>query len=98
MGTLVDHHPQVHRRRAAPRRREEGRRSAHPREDKMPWQTAPGVIIIIAAFSVSGLLIPPIHQLFKGKKRVIGRDDFDFMMERRDNKLKELAAKTAAAQ
>ena len=98
MGSLVNHHPrQVVD--AAPRpaaeRKDAGRLT---QAKKMPWQTAPGVIIIIAAFSVSGLLIPPIHQLFKGKKRVIGRDDFDFMMERRDNKLKELAAKTAAAQ
>ena len=35
----------------------------------MPWQTAPGVVIIIAAFSLTGALIPPIHWLFKGEAR-----------------------------
>ena len=53
----------------------------------MPWQTAPGVIIIIGAFSLTGALIPPIHRLFKGEKRVIGRDDFDFLMAKRDKRL-----------
>eukprot|EP00629_Pelagomonadales_sp_RCC1024_P013358 CAMPEP_0119287520 /NCGR_PEP_ID=MMETSP1329-20130426/35727_1 /TAXON_ID=114041 /ORGANISM="Genus nov. species nov., Strain RCC1024" /LENGTH=55 /DNA_ID=CAMNT_0007288279 /DNA_START=227 /DNA_END=391 /DNA_ORIENTATION=+ len=53
----------------------------------MPWQTAPGVIIIIAAFSLTGSLIPPIHWLFKGEKRQIGRDDFDFMLAKRDKRL-----------
>ena len=49
----------------------------------MPWQTAPGVVIIVAAFSVSGMAIPLIHKLIKGEKRVIGRDDFDFLMAKR---------------
>ena len=57
----------------------------------MPWQTAPGVVIIVAAFSVSGMAIPLIHKLIKGEKRVIGRDDFDFLMAKRD---KRLAAET----
>ena len=53
----------------------------------MPWQTAPGVVIIVAAFSVSGMAIPLIHKLIKGEKRVIGRDDFDFLMAKRDKRL-----------
>ena len=52
----------------------------------MPWQTAPGVVIIVAAFSVSGMAIPLIHKLIKGEKRVIGRDDFDFLMAKRDKR------------
>ena len=59
----------------------------------MPWQTAPGVLIIIAAHSISGLAVPPIHRLFKGEDRVIGRDDFDFMMARRDKRIASEAAK-----
>jgi hypothetical protein len=59
----------------------------------MPWQTAPGVIIIVAAFSLSGACIPLFHKLIKGEKRVIGRDDFDFNMAKRD---KRLAAEKAA--
>lgn len=54
----------------------------------MPWQTAPGVIIIIGAFTVAGALIPVVHYLVKGKPRVTGRDDFDFLMEKRDERLK----------
>ena len=53
----------------------------------MPWQTAPGVVIIVAAFLVSGMAIPLIHKLIKGEKRVIGRDDFDFLMAKRDKRL-----------
>ena len=60
----------------------------------MPWQTLPGVLIIIGAFSLSGALIPPIHRLFKGEERVIGRDDFDFLMAKRD---KRIASESAAA-
>ena len=62
----------------------------------MPWQTAPGVLIIIGAFSLSGLAIPPLHRLIKGEERVIGRDDFDFLMAKRDKRIAaESAAKTA---
>ena len=61
----------------------------------MPWQTAPGVIIIIGAFTVSGLAIPAIHKLVKGEKRVIGRDDFDFLMAKRDKRI--VADRKAAA-
>ena len=28
-----------------------------------------------------------IHKLIKGEKRVIGRDDFDFLMAKRDKRL-----------
>jgi len=54
----------------------------------MPWQTAPGLVIIIGAFTVAGGLIPVVHWVAKGKPRVTGRDDFDFMMEQRDERLK----------
>ena len=33
----------------------------------MPWQTAPGVIIIVAAFSLSGARVPLFHKLIKGE-------------------------------
>jgi hypothetical protein len=36
---------------------------------------------------VSGMAIPLIHKLIKGEKRVIGRDDFDFLMAKRDKRL-----------
>lgn len=54
----------------------------------MPWQTAPGVVIIIGAFTLTGVTLPVVHWLVKGKKRVVGRDEFDFMMEKRDALLK----------
>eukprot|EP00631_Chrysoreinhardia_giraudii_P003438 CAMPEP_0197415560 /NCGR_PEP_ID=MMETSP1170-20131217/2068_1 /TAXON_ID=54406 /ORGANISM="Sarcinochrysis sp, Strain CCMP770" /LENGTH=138 /DNA_ID=CAMNT_0042942375 /DNA_START=65 /DNA_END=480 /DNA_ORIENTATION=- len=54
----------------------------------MPWQTAPGLIIIVGCFTVSGALIPVVHQFFKGKPRVTGRDNWDFLMEKRDDRLK----------
>ena len=50
----------------------------------------PGSVIVgllVAAFSVSGMAIPLIHKLIKGEKRVIGRDDFDFLMAKRDKRL-----------
>ncbi len=53
----------------------------------MPWQTAPGVVIIVAAFSVVGVAIKKNNKLIKGEKRVIGRDDFDFLMAKRDKRL-----------
>ena len=61
--------------------------AVHLERETMPWQTAPGVVIIVAAFSVSGMAIPLIHKLIKGEKRVIGRDDFDFLMAKRDKRL-----------
>ena len=48
----------------------------------MPWQTAPGVIIV-AAFSVSGMAIPLIHKLIKGEARDRARR-LRFLMAKRD--------------
>lgn len=53
----------------------------------MPWQTAPGIIVIIACFTFTGGMIPVIHHLVKGKPRRAMRDDFDFLMEKRDERL-----------
>jgi len=42
----------------------------------MPWQTAPGLIIIAGAFTVAGGLVNGVQHLFYGQKREIGKDDF----------------------
>ena len=90
------HQPPVRCRREQPRAcrtdsdeppRPDAVAAAHLNKKTMPWQTAPGVVIIVAAFSVSGMAIPLIHKLIKGEKRVIGRDDFDFLMAKRDKRI-----------
>jgi len=64
----------------------------------MPWQTAPGVIIVIACFTFIGAALPVAHQVILGKPRQIGRDEFDFAMEKRDERIAaEKKAKAAAA-
>ena len=61
----------------------------------MPWQTAPGLFIIIGAFTFIGSALPAVHWLVKGKTRIVGRDDWDFMMEQRDIRLLEAKKKAS---
>eukprot|EP00968_Pinguiococcus_pyrenoidosus_P009283 scaffold731_cov261-Pinguiococcus_pyrenoidosus.AAC.29 len=44
-----------------------GRRSLTERERTMPWQTAPGLVIIAAVFSVAGYGIGGVNYLFTGR-------------------------------
>tara|TARA_B110000971_G_C19661795_1_gene342697 strand:- start:34 stop:234 length:201 start_codon:yes stop_codon:yes gene_type:complete len=57
----------------------------------MPWQTAPGLIIIAGAFTVAGGLVQGVHWLFHDKPRQIGRNPFMYQLENRDKEIKERA-------
>jgi len=62
---------------------------SHHKRGRMPWQTAPGLIIIVGCFAFIGASLPALHVAVKGKPRMVGRDEFDFMMEKRDERIAE---------
>jgi hypothetical protein len=51
----------------------------------MPWQTVPSLLIIVGAFNAAAGLIYTVDYLHNGKKREIGRDQWKFAMEKRDD-------------
>eukprot|EP00558_Chaetoceros_sp_UNC1202_P003594 CAMPEP_0197249800 /NCGR_PEP_ID=MMETSP1429-20130617/49392_1 /TAXON_ID=49237 /ORGANISM="Chaetoceros sp., Strain UNC1202" /LENGTH=67 /DNA_ID=CAMNT_0042711451 /DNA_START=118 /DNA_END=321 /DNA_ORIENTATION=+ len=67
----------------------------------MPWQTAPGLIIIGAAFNVAAGLMWGAQRLGFGEDKQIFQDEFKFAMHNRDSKIKEykeLMRKAAASE
>jgi hypothetical protein len=53
------------------------------------WQNAPGLIIIAFAIAGIGALPYGVHRLYYGEPRKVGRDRWDFEMDKRDVRLIE---------
>ncbi|KAJ1429298.1 hypothetical protein B484DRAFT_419170 [Ochromonadaceae sp. CCMP2298] len=56
----------------------------------MPWQTAPALIVICGAFTATGLLLRLTDYVAYGKHRRVQIDEFDWQMDRRDEKIKAI--------
>lgn len=54
------------------------------------FQNAPGLIIITLAIAGIGALPYGVHRLYYGEARKVGRDRWDFEMDKRDARLAEL--------
>jgi len=54
------------------------------------WQNAPGLIIIAVSIAGIGALPYGVHRLYHGEARKVGRDRWDFEMDKRDARLVEL--------
>jgi hypothetical protein len=52
----------------------------------MSWQTVPGMVIIVCAVAGIGFLPYGVHRLFVGERKV-GLDNWDFLMDKRDQRL-----------
>lgn len=53
------------------------------------WQNAPGLIVMVFAIAGIGALPYGVHRVYYGEARKIGRDRWDFEMEKRDFRLAE---------
>jgi len=57
----------------------------------MPWQTAPGLVIITVAFAAGGYLIGGTNYLFTGRfRRQLNMDSWDWELVHRDNRIKQM--------
>jgi hypothetical protein len=54
------------------------------------WQNAPGLVIIALAIAGIGALPYGVHRLYYGEPRKVGRDRWDFEMDKRDTRLLEM--------
>ena len=54
----------------------------------MPYQTVPPFIIIGAMFAVTGGIMAGVQYLSYGEKRIVGKGQFDHLLDRRDRTLK----------
>ena len=53
------------------------------------WQNAPGLLVITFAIAGIGALPYGVHRLYYGEARKVGRDRWDFEMDKRDARLME---------
>ena len=58
----------------------------------MPWQSAPALVIISGAFTVTGGLLMGIQYAAYGKPKFVRQDNFDYMLTQRDEVLAAAAA------
>jgi hypothetical protein len=63
----------------------------------MPYQVLPPLVVISTMFALTGGILSGVHYLAYGEKRKVGRDEFDYAMERRDMGLRARMAADAAA-
>eukprot|EP00588_Corethron_pennatum_P030410 CAMPEP_0194313132 /NCGR_PEP_ID=MMETSP0171-20130528/10032_1 /TAXON_ID=218684 /ORGANISM="Corethron pennatum, Strain L29A3" /LENGTH=74 /DNA_ID=CAMNT_0039067959 /DNA_START=57 /DNA_END=281 /DNA_ORIENTATION=- len=53
----------------------------------MPWQTAPGLIIIGGAFCLAGTGLRAVHKLAFGEERKVRMDEWTFELDKRNKRL-----------
>eukprot|EP00555_Chaetoceros_dichaeta_P004857 CAMPEP_0198258574 /NCGR_PEP_ID=MMETSP1447-20131203/7959_1 /TAXON_ID=420782 /ORGANISM="Chaetoceros dichaeta, Strain CCMP1751" /LENGTH=65 /DNA_ID=CAMNT_0043945719 /DNA_START=36 /DNA_END=233 /DNA_ORIENTATION=- len=63
----------------------------------MPYQTAPPLIIIFAAFNAASGLMWGVQRLCIGEDKKIQQDEWSFAMDNRDKKIEELRKMLKAA-
>ena len=56
----------------------------------MPWQMAPGLLVITGAFSATGFLLRGVDNLAYGRNRRVQINEWEFNMDKRDVYLKGL--------
>ena len=56
----------------------------------MPWQMAPGLLVITGAFSATGFLLRGVDNLAYGRNRRVQINEFEFNMDKRDVFIKNL--------
>jgi hypothetical protein len=54
------------------------------------WQNAPGLLVIVVSIAGIGALPYGVHKLYYGEARKVGRDRWDFEMDKRDGNLVEM--------
>ena len=63
----------------------------------MPWQMAPPLIVISAAFCLTGLGMESFDKLFLGRKRRVRITNFEWGLDRRDDFIRKLKIEEAEA-